>query len=314
MANNDTQYTPELLAMAQAMGKSVDELMETVKAVQAVMPREQVIANATSTLAGLTPEEEAVQKERQKIEKDNLENQAFTTRIEIPDQLTEYAKELFEAGQWPSVVELQALVWPGRMTTEMVYGRHIYGDSNTVCFPKRLSNARRRGFVPNADFGVFTLFYKKTKYEGNDGIKALLELTNKVVVGDNNAPTYLYRACTALAKKKPYGDDGLMFPADIQVWHPMIPGCTPVVTDDKTGKQSGGQSVLLTRYFEHFENHTPDIANGVVLTKDGHFMALEDYNVPNGTSASVPLASQEDDDDLPSDGVDELSDEPEEQS
>ena len=48
MANNDTQYTPELLAMAQAMGKSVDELMETVKAVQAVMPREQVIANATS--------------------------------------------------------------------------------------------------------------------------------------------------------------------------------------------------------------------------------------------------------------------------
>ena len=311
MANNETQYSPELVALAATMGKSVEELMAITRETQALLPREEQIAQATITIAGLTPEEEALQKERQKIESDNLINQAFTTRIDIPDQLLEYAKELFDGGQWPSVVELQALVWPDRISTEMTYGRHIYGDSNTVCFPKRLSNARRRGFVPNAEFGVFTLFYKKTKYEGNDGIKALLYLTNKVTVGDNNAPTYLHRACKALANKKAFGDDGLMFPADIQVWHPMIMGCTPIVTDDK-GKTSGGQSTLLTRYFEHFENHTPDIANGVVLTKDGHFMALEDYTIPNGTAASVPLSSQGDGDDIPSDGQDELSDEPEE--
>ena len=312
MANNETQYSPELIAMAATMGKTVEELMDITRATQALLPREEQIAQATITIAGLTPEEEALQKERLKIESDNLINQAFTTVIDIPDQLLEYAQELHDKGQWPSVVELQALVWPDKISTEMTYGRHIYGDSNTVCFPKRLSNARRRGFVPNAEFGVFTLFYKKTKYEGNDGIKALLKLTNNMDVGDNNAPTYLYRACTALAKKKPYGDDGLMFPADIQVWHPMIHGCTPIVTDAKTGKTSGGQATLLTRYFEHFENHTPDIANGVVLTKDGHFMALEDYTIPNGTAASVPLSPQGDDDDIPSDGQDELSDEPEE--
>jgi hypothetical protein len=311
MANNETQYEPELIALAATMGKTVEELMAVARATQALLPREEQIAQATITIAGLTPEEEALQKERLKVEADNLINQAFTTRIDIPDQLLEYAKELFDGGQWPSVVELQALVWPDKISTEMTYGRFIYGDSNTVCFPKRLSNARRRGFVPNAEFGVFTLFYKKTKYEGNDGIKALLKLTNNVVVGDNNAPTYLHRACKALANKKAFGDDGLMFPADIQVWHPMIMGCTPIVTDDK-GKTSGGQSTLLTRYFEHFENHTPDIANGVVLTKDGHFMALEDYTIPNGTAASMPLSSQEDGDDLPSDGQDELSDEPEE--
>ena len=311
MANNETQYEPQLIALAATMGKSVEELLAITRETQALLPRDEQIAQATITIAGLTPEEEALQKERQKIESDNLINQAFTTVIDIPDQLLEYAKELFDKGQWPSVVELQALVWPDKISTEMTYGRFIYGDSNTVCFPKRLSNARRRGFVPNAEFGVFTLFYKKTKYEGNDGIKALLKLTNNVDVGENNAPTYLYRACESIAKKKAFGNDGLMFPDDIQVWHPMIMGCSPVVTDDK-GKTSGGQSTLLTRYYEHFENHTPDIANGVVLTKDGHFMALEDYQIPNGTAASVPLSSQDDDDDLPSDGQDELSDEPEE--
>ena len=41
-------------------------------------------------------------------------------------------------------------------------------------------------------------------------------------------------------------------------------------------------------------------------------MALEDYTIPNGTAASVPLSPQGDDDDIPSDGQDELSDEPEE--
>ena len=305
MANNTNGNQAELEALALATGQSVEELMAKVFG---AMPREDVLQFASNVRASMTPEEEAVQSELDRIARDNKRNEAFSLALDIPPEMVEYAETLYEAGQWPESTLAVALAWGlvDRTTNEVVFGRHIYGDGNMVVYPKRLSNARRRNFVPNDEFGTFTLIYKKTQYAGNDGIKKLLELTTKVIVGDNNPPTYLYRACKALADNKPYGKDGLMLPKDIQCWHPMIPGCTPA--------NEGSKTTLLSRYFEWFENHAPDLHSGTVITKAGHLMALEDYVLPNGAKEPLASSEQSDDDDIPSDGVDELSDEPEEQS
>lgn len=305
MANNTNGNQAELEAMALATGKTVEELKALVFG---ALERDETIQFASNVRASMTPEEEAVQAELDKIARDNKRNETFSLALDIPAEMVEYAETLYEAGQWPEASLTVALAWGlvDRTSNEAVFGRHIYGDGNTVVYPKRLSNARRRNFVPNDEFGTFTLIYKKTQYAGNDGIKALLELTNKVSVGDNNPPTYLYRACKALASNKAFGDDGLMLPKDIQCWHPMIPGCTPA--------SEGSKTTLLSRYYEWFENHAPDLHSGTVITKAGHLMALEDYTLPPNTSAPPASSEQSDEDDIPSDGVDELSDEPEEQT
>lgn len=94
MANNTNGNQAELEALALATGQSVEELMAKVFG---AMPREDVLQFASNVRASMTPEEEAVQSELDRIARDNKRNEAFSLALDIPPEMVEYAETLYEA-------------------------------------------------------------------------------------------------------------------------------------------------------------------------------------------------------------------------
>ena len=274
-ANNGGQSDLDIQVMAEALGITVEEL--TVRFMQKVSDdpetRDTVLNQTALIQAGMSPEERVLQEEIAKIEKDAITNRAFSEPQPIPASWLARVTEWFEAGLMPPAVLVHALSWLSlndRISTEATYGRHFDGKGLMVTYMKRLANARRRAFVPNVKkFGPTTL---SVNGQTTQDVREFLERWCSITVNPGSTvATYFYRA---VRDKK--------VPADARIHNLAIPGCS-----------SDGVSVLLSRYFEWFETQTADVANGVILGKDGEMIEILDYE------ASLPDMSSdlsEDDD------------------
>ena len=276
-ANNGGQGDLDVKVMAEALGITVEEL--TVRFMQKVSDdpetRDTVLNQTALIQAGMSPEERVLQDEIAKIEASAITHRAFSEPQPIPESWQPKMTEWFEAGLMPPAVLVHALSWLSlndRISTEATYGRHFDGKGLMVTYMKRLANARRRAFVPNLKkFGPTTL---SVNGQTTQDIREFLEWCSIKVPGSGSTvSTYFYRA---VRDKK--------VPADTRIHNLAIPGCT-----------SDGVSVSLARYFEWFENHRADVANGVILGKDGEMIEISDYE------ASLPDSdsdlSEDDDDD-----------------
>ena len=283
--------TPENLgldldAMAESFGISKEELVRSFieKASNDSEARESVLVQSANVQANMSPEERALTNEIREIENAAVRNRAFTEPQPIPDAWKAKFAAWNKAGVMPPASLVVAHCWLAtndRISTEAVFGRHFDGIGNMLTYPSRLSNARRRQFVPSEKkFGKTTLSHNGRtttdirEFLGWYGIE--------VPASGSTVSTYLYRACEATAGVR----KGKGLPADVRIHNLAILGCT-----------SDGKSQSLARYFEWFEASTADISNGVIIGKNGEPIEVSDYEAKH-PSAKPDLELDEDDEEV----------------
>ena len=274
-SNSDTNFSGvDFDAMAESYGISKEELVRSFieKASADESTREVALTSTMQVASNMTPEERALTTEIANIEKSAKTNRIFTEPQPIPDAWKPKFAAWHKAGLMPPATAVVAQCWLGtgdRISTEAVFGRHFDGIGNMLTYPSRLSNARRRQFVPSEKkFGATTLSHNGRTT--SDVREFLGWYGIAVPLAGSTVSTYLYRACEVTAGLK----TGKGLPADVRIHNLAILGCS-----------SDGKSQSLARYFEWFEANRADVSNGVIIGKNGEPIEITDYEAAHPAKA-----------------------------
>ena len=287
-AGNGGQGELDLKVMAEALGMTVDQLVADFirKAAGDESTRGELLNQTVQISAGMSPEEKVLSNEVATLELHSIRNRAFSDPQPIPDAWLAKMMEWYEAGMMPPATLVTALAWHGlndKVSTEATFGRFFDGIGNMVTYVSRLANARRRAFIPDAKkFGETTISVNGRIYVGAK-IREFLDSLDGITVpkSGSSVSTYLYRA---VKDKK--------VPADTKIHCLGIPGCS-----------SSGVGVDIARYYEWFINHRADVANGIILSKDGEMVEITDYQAEHPPEPE-PNGEDDGDDDDDDDGDD----------